>query len=253
LKSWKFIAQSLFLMIFHLAGYSCLSQNSKSYSNQQWFQYYNQLVISNKYTLFTDAGFRTADNISRFSQWLVRASLGYPITKKLNGASGIAFFYHIGKGSNNVLEFRPFQELNTEHSLWLSTIHHRFRTEARIYRQNGSVINRLQQQFDLRTRYRLLCNIPLLSIKTQKISINVGNEFFYSFRLVPHKTPMLGNRMLLGVAGKTSKNITWSFTYNAQWNKMVNPDLIEKTDVVWIALTRRIARVTNSRGLRTIN
>jgi len=234
MSNWWLGVFCLFFMINHK---KCLSQNSKSCGNQQWLQYYNQYVISKKYTLFSDAGIRTANNGSRWSQWLIRTSLGYPITKKLNGASGIAVFYHFANKSNDVLEFRPFQELNTDHTFSITKIQHRFRTEARLYSQMGNEISNNQQQFDLRLRYRLMCIIPVLTTKTQKYSINVGNEFFYSYRLVSANTPIVGNRVLLGVSWKTCNNITWSLIYNAQRSRRMNPDFTESTDIIWVSLT----------------
>ncbi|MBK7042223.1 MAG: DUF2490 domain-containing protein [Bacteroidetes bacterium] len=85
-----------------------------------------------------------------------------------------------------------------------------------MYSQMGDEISNNQQQFDLRLRYRLMCIIPVLTTKTQKYSINVGNEFFYSYRLVLANTPIVANRVLLGVTWKTCNNITWSLIYNAQ-------------------------------------
>ena len=89
------------------------AQKNITQNNQQWLQYYNQLALSKKLTLFSDASLRRIDTFDKWSQITLRVGLGYRLIENLNGVSGLACFILYRNDIPDKIEYRPYQEINT--------------------------------------------------------------------------------------------------------------------------------------------
>src|SRR5258708_5356953 len=85
----------------------CNAQKIVLHDNQQWFQYYNQLKLSEKLTLYSDIGVRRIDNFNEWSQMLLRMGLGYSIAQNLQGITGIGCFTSYANSKLIKIEYRP--------------------------------------------------------------------------------------------------------------------------------------------------
>ncbi|NJL75623.1 MAG: DUF2490 domain-containing protein [Saprospiraceae bacterium] len=68
------------------------TKKSVSVSDLQWFQYYNQTKLSEKWILSSDVGYRLRDRFKEKSQFLVRTGMGYNLKKTVRVNAGFALF-----------------------------------------------------------------------------------------------------------------------------------------------------------------
>lgn len=244
----RFFAILIFAQIvasLFLSPINCHAQKKISHNNQQWLQYYNQVQISKKITLFSDVSFRRIDKFDKWSQITLRTGLGYKLTKNLNGVTGIACFEFYSNDRPSKIEFRPYQELNTTQEFNKFSIQHRFRIEGRYFRKITNDVITSQLNFNLRYRYRLFCKIPLLklsdSIPERKLFLNIGDEILINSGKEIIYNMFDNNRLLVGIAWQVNPNLNFSFTYNYQFGQRSSPATYEHSDVFWFAITHKMA------------
>ena len=131
----KMKIKSIISILFLSMTFFCNAQKIVSHNNQQWIQYYNQLKLSEKLTLYSDVSLRRINNFNQWSQVTIRTGIGYPLTENLQVVTGFACFNFYNNNKPSRIEFRPYQEVNTSQNLCNVAVQHRLRVVARYFRK----------------------------------------------------------------------------------------------------------------------
>ena len=153
-----------------------VSTNSFAQKNDlgNWFIYFGNEPINEKWNLWTEAQFRNYD-VGDLQQILLRTGIGINLSKNNdNLLLGYGFIYsenYSGENSkNHNIEHRIYQQFIHKQNLGKLAIQHRFRWEERI----------LEDGFKMRGRYFLGLNYPLSKRNFAPISfyLSAYNEIF---------------------------------------------------------------------------
>lgn len=242
-----------FLLVYFVIGLSfdTFSQKTVTKNNQQWLQYYNQFELSDKAILFSDASIRRINYFQQWSQITARVGLGYALHQNIKAVTGFALFTFFNSDQLNRIEFRPYQEFNSTTNYTKVIVQQRIRTEFRFF--NEIVDNTItpDKSFNVRFRYRLFCNIPIISVSkaydyrilmlnvADEVFINAGNEIVYNM--------FDNNRLQFGLSLQALENLNFSFTYTFQFGQRNGAGLYEQSDILSLALLHKITRLEKSK------
>ncbi|GAB3647934.1 DUF2490 domain-containing protein [Echinicola sediminis] len=217
-----------------------------AHDNQQWLQYYNSLLLSDKWSISSDAGIRFKNHFDHFSTYIVRTAINYHLDNSTEIGLGFAHLGSYIDQERQLVEFRPFQEFNTTqttHSIGLS---HRFRVEERFFKSTDQAPVETEA-FNFRFRYRFMVKIPLLSFSSDKtaknLSFNAGDEIFINAGKEISHNIFDQNRILLGPVLEFNENISASFTYQHQFSSGSSPSQYRQTDVFWLSIKHKLSLV----------
>lgn len=241
LKLWFKI---ILFVTFLLLGWNSVSaQKNVTHNNQQWLQYYSHVNFSDKWTLYSDASLRRINNFNQWSQMTLRAGIGYRMTEKLNIATGFAYFNFFTNNHWSRIEYRSYQEVNTQQKIGKLKLQHRFRYELRYFRkvENSNITS--TSNFNHRFRYRLFCSYPLVDISSKHsgrlILLNFGDEIFINAGKQIIYNMLDNNRLLLGTTIQINKTFQISMTYAYQFGQRNSPETYEHSDIIWLGITQK--------------
>ena len=227
---------SLFLLFTIFAN----AQEKKiEYKNQQWLAYYNQLKLSEKWSINTDFQYRWGDFFSYHTQFLVRSQASYKIATNLNSGAGFAVSGLYSGTKVSKIEYRPYQEIQLKTEAFSLPLDHRLRVEERFFDDRITAAN----SFNMRFRYRLLLTVPLFKIASDsnktldfaiadELFLNAGHDIVYNV--------FDQNRILLSASAPLNKNIDISLTYNNQFAAKNSAASYTHTQVFWLAIKHKI-------------
>lgn len=212
-------------------------QKTVNRNEQLWLQYYNQIKLSDKFSLLSDFGVRTKTGVSNWYQITSRISLNYNINKNIQGVSGFALFTTFKENIASTIELRPYKEFNITNQIDKIKIQNRLRLEYRNFSTYGISSN------NFRLRYRLFCTYPLMSLSKNKpdskLLLYFGDELFINFGKSIIYNTLDNNRLLLGLGFQLNNALTCSITYNYQYGRR-GKQLYEHSDILWITVNHKI-------------
>ncbi len=235
----------LICLVIGCLSFKSQAQESKPVFEEFWFQYYNKMVFSEKWSLSTDVGYRLKDG--RFvakSQYFIRSGMGYNITPSVRVLLGFANFGTHLKGDVGAMEYRPHQQLTTKHKFGKVGFGNRLRIEQRfidvIEEEGQASLN----TFNFRFRYRFLFDIPLMSLSKsdadKKLSLIIGDEVLFSAGKDNFLDFSAQNRFLVGPAVKLNKDITVLALYNFTSVTKSIPDISDEFGIFWLGLKHKL-------------
>lgn len=139
-----FLLTILGIFCFCLIVVGQTAQKSVLVSDLQWFQYYNQTKLSEKWMWSSDAGYRWRDGFKEKSQFLVRTGIGYNLSKTLTVNAGFALFKFYQDGETSRIEYRPYEDFVLNEKLGKVNLQHRLRFEQRFFK--NVVNNKIQAE-----------------------------------------------------------------------------------------------------------
>ena len=149
-----------------------IAQNTPESKLGTWYMYNGSHKVSDKFALKTMAHFRYFEVASEFQQEIYRLGVNYSFNKKTNITLGFSYAtadVAYDTPSNNLYEYRFYEDLNVK-SIWGKfTGNHRFRFEHRFIHKNIT-----QDVTQTWLRYNLNVGYPL----SKKWSTYVFNELF---------------------------------------------------------------------------
>lgn len=213
-----------------------------SYTNQQWFQYYNKLEFNSHWLLLSDAGFRFRDRFQQKSQYLIRAAAGYKLNSKVRFSAGMAHLGFYGIHKLRMMEYRPHQQFSIFHESNRSRFKHRFRLEERYFETIKTEYLGKVSRFNWRWRYRFLWHYLLNpnTSKTIRFWSVIGNEILLNAGTGIGHRVFDQNRFLLGASAKFSAGWVISLTYNYQWRSSVIPDNYIQDSIFWFGIKQTL-------------
>jgi hypothetical protein len=213
----------LFLGLFFFNTSNLAAQ--KTVVNQgNWFTYFGQYKLSQKWGMHLDLQFRMDGDVARANQTLLRSGLQYYPGKNTSITLGFADIHSYNKGLNAyVPEDRIWEQFLVNHTLSKRiTMTERFRLEQRFVGHlvlENNQINRLDDFYGNRFRYfnRTLFNLT----DTEKKNIlyfALQDEVFLNFgaqEINPHLFDQ--NRLLLAFGVWTGKHTRYEIGYMNQY------------------------------------
>ncbi len=158
------------LALLLLAGTNAIAQQSK-FGN--WLIYFGNGKINDKWSIWTEAQYRSYNIIDDREQLLLRTAAMYNITPDATIAQGYAFVsgrvYDAAGKITNTTEHRLYQQVLLKQRLNRVNLSHRYRIEERF----------LKDRFRVRFRYFLSANIPINKNKMEK-----GAAYFSAYNEV---------------------------------------------------------------------
>lgn len=187
-----------------LFSFSLQAQNNADNKLGSWFMYNGSHKLSKKYALQTMAHFRYFELGTEFQQEIYRVGLNYAFNSKTNLTVGISYatadvLYDVP--SNNLYEWRLYEDVNINAKWKKFKARHRLRLEHRFIHRNIT-INESRNWF----RYDLNVNYPLSS----NWSIYAFNEIFLN---IDRSKTFAQNWTGLGILRKINDQLKVKFGY----------------------------------------
>jgi hypothetical protein len=215
-----------------------------SNGNQQWFQYYNQAKLGNKWTLFSDLGYRWKDGFHENSQYIIRTAIGYSIHPSLRISLGVAHLGSYIAKKASIFEFRPYQELALKNNFNEIELTNRFRVEERFFNfdYNGEI--QLPSDFNFRFRYSIMMGIPLFRLSKEKTNriflLYIGDEIFINAGNTIANNIFDQNRIIFSPSLKLNEQVTFSLTWNSQFASTSLQNTYKYTNVIWFQIKHKL-------------
>ncbi|HBH05552.1 MAG TPA: hypothetical protein DDX92_02985 [Flavobacteriales bacterium] len=228
------------LLTFSLSVLAIGQSNNLVISNFQWFQYYNQSRITDRWSLFVDGGFRWENGFEQRSQYIIRSAAGYSIRKNTRLSAGIAFLGGYSPEVWSRAELRPFQEFSTRHPVNSSKLTHRLRLEERFLHDviEGNI--QPYNTFLFRFRYLFMFNIPLVqnfrNSPETKLFLLAGNEILLHLGENEIYSVFDQNRILVGPGLQVSKKMKFTLLYNGMYGSKPLPYQYQYNNIVWVGI-----------------
>ena len=214
------------------------AQESNSFVDQVWFQYYNKSNFSEKWSLSTDMGYRLKEgSFVDVSQYFIRSGLGYQISPSFRVLLGGAIFKTHSSWDVRTIEYRPYQQLSSKHKFGKISFGNRFRIEQRFI-NNTSDNSFSFNSYNFRFRYRFLFNIPLVTLSkkdpNKKLNLVIGDEIIFSTSKTEFFDFDAQNRILMGPSVKINKNNTFFVLINFTSVTKDLPQISDEYGVLWV-------------------
>lgn len=204
-------------------------------SNQQWFQYYNQIKINKEVSLFSDIGIRYKENLNHKTQFLIRTAIRYSINNNIACSFGVGNFNYYGSEQIKRIEFRPYQELIIKKLFTKIELNHRIRTEQQIFSNSDMRF----EEFTNRIRYRLMMTISIIKFNQSEKTLDLilGDELFL---IGKNNLSSVQNRILLGASFKLTKDLSTSLIYNRQNLTQLKSEYNRLDHIVWLGISHNL-------------
>jgi len=235
------------ILLFYLSCFSITSYAQTkdiTYSDQQWFQYYNQILFSPKWIWLTDGGYRLKDGFSQSSQYIARTGIGYFINSDIRFSFGFA---HLGfYQSDRIIkrEYRPYQELKINQDYGSIKTGHRFRVEERFFRIVEQEQIQSEEQFNFRFRYLFNVCIPVIGLSSsnpdRKLMLTFSDEIFINAGKDIVYNVFDQNRFLIGPVLQINDHLAVTLMYNHQFLALNSAREYKQIKIFWLGLRHNI-------------
>ena len=198
----------IFCLIISLFNFQAARADSYLEDDLQlWVPVYITFPVKDKIKGYFEVNPRTGDNVTDFSQLIIRPAVGYQVNDKLSLWQGYAWVTNYLGGFRN--ENRIFQQLIYQHKFLKKLLFiHRARLEERLIEDTGSTA--------IRGRYMLRAHYPLG--KSKKWSLALYDEIFLNLNSVAGG-PNAGldqNRLFGGINKKINDQVNAELGYQMQ-------------------------------------
>jgi len=216
---------------------TCLAQNNSPIivrDNMVWVGYFSMIKFNDKWSLNSDAQFRTRNEVKNYSQALLRTGLSYKLNEKVDVTLGLAHFRFFITNDKTRGEWRPWQEFKLNDKFGNCKLSHRFRVEQRFNEtvKNSEATN--DYQFNFRFRYRFDLRYPILkenksgnniyALIGNEIMVNAGNNISYNY--------FDQDRLYVGVNYEINKKIALQLQYMHVWQQASNGLTLNSNEVI---------------------
>lgn len=169
----------LFLLFLSLRTASTFGQTKNEYAG--WLAIYHKQKLAGNWGYLFDAQYRTDNQFSKTSAYLLRPGITYSVKKNQTAAAGYAFFgSYEDENSSRIFyaENRIWEQYQLETKLGKATLANRLRLEQRF-------INMKSGGFSQRLRYYIRSQIPLVKTDSsfkKGIYVALQNEVFVNIQ-----------------------------------------------------------------------
>lgn len=211
--------------------------------NMVWVGYFSMIKFNDKWSLNSDAQFRTRNEVKNYSQALLRTGLSYKLNEKVDVTLGLAHFRFFITNDKTRGEWRPWQEFKLNDKFGNCKLSHRFRVEQRFNEtvKNSEATN--DYQFNFRFRYRFDLRYPILkenksgnniyALIGNEIMVNAGNNISYNY--------FDQDRLYVGVNYEINKKIALQLQYMHIWQQASNGLILNSNEVIRLNIYHTIS------------
>ena len=208
-----------------------------------WVGYFSMIKFNDKWSLNSDAQFRTRNEVKNYSQALLRTGLSYKLNEKVDVTLGLAHFRFFITNDKTRGEWRPWQEFKLNDKFGNCKLSHRFRVEQRFNEtvKNSEATN--DYQFNFRFRYRFDLRYPILkennsgnniyALIGNEIMVNAGNNISYNY--------FDQDRLYVGVNYEINKKIALQLQYMHIWQQASNGLILNSNEVIRLNIYHTIS------------
>jgi hypothetical protein len=228
----------LFVLLIPSVG---IAQHTKTIrSNQQWIQHYAQFRVSERFNVVADGGFRTRNWFQNSNQYIVRAGATYNVHPRWMLGVGFAHSGTFIDSELYQLEYRPHQEVISQHEFSNVEITNRLRIEERIQRVlfNDSLV-----PFSARIRFKFQVAAPVVSLSKKhpesKLFIILADEFLLNAGNTLKYNILDQNRMIIGPSFRISKRVDVALLYSYQFGTTTKSNVFKQDHVMWLTINHR--------------
>jgi len=217
-----------------LKGFSQNSSSEIIHDNMLWLGYYNTINFNDKWSLNSDAQFRTKNGVKNNSQALIRTGLSYKINNKIDITSGLAHFRFFITNERTRGEWRPWQEIKLTSNFGSVNLINRFRVEQRYIEGVIDSQPSNKYNFNFRFRYRLDVKIPINKEKEEgkNFYLLLGNEIMVNAGENINSNYFDQDRLFVGLNYELNKKITLQFQYMHIWQQLATGNTLMNLDVI---------------------
>ena len=235
----KLFTGFLLLLLIPFLG---MAQRTKTIrGNQQWIHKYATLKVSERFNVVADGGFRLRDAFTEPSLYIVRAGGTFNVHPRWKIGAGFA---HSGTflpdSGLYKLEYRPYQEVISEHTFADVELTNRLRIEQRFQHvlPNDSTV-----PFVARVRFKFQVAAPVVSLSKKhperKLFIILADEFLLNAGKGIKYNILDKNRMMIGSSFRISKHLDIALLYSYQFGTTTKPNVFTQDHVLWLTIKHK--------------
>lgn len=238
-----FLYLFLVFMLNLISGKLACQQKSYEYGNMEWFHYYSDIAISEKWSWSNDGGIRFSDTFEQFSQYIVRTGIGYEVLPGLRVGAGFAQSGSFKSDVLSVMEYRPYQEASANEKYGRINVRNRLRIEERIFRKVPGTDIEKEKEFFFRFRYLLALSIPVYKLSATKpekqLLLSLSDEIFLHAGKDVINSIFGQNRLMIGPVLQLNKSNEISLIYNYTFAGSSSPGEYVKLNILWLSIKQK--------------
>lgn len=219
-----------------------MAQHTKTNrNNHQWLQNYVQFRVSERFNVVADAGFRVKNAFQEPNMYIVRAGGTYNFHPRWKVGVGFAHTGVFRDSELYRLEYRPHQEIISNHVFADVEISNRLRIEERFQTvlPNDSTV-----PFVARVRFKFQVAAPVVSLSKNnpdsKLYIILADEFLLNAGKTIEEFNILDqNRMIVGPSFRISNHLDIALLYSYQFGSTTKSNVFNQDHVVWLTLNHK--------------
>ena len=224
------VSRSWYLLTF-LLPLAATAQRRVVHQQLVWAGYYNTILISDRFSVLSDAQLRTKNWVGQWSQQLVRSGVSYHVNKRVTATAGFAFFRTAQTVNEEALfkkEYRPWQEVSFRTDRKAVSFIQRLRVEQRFLQQVAN--DKLTSDYGFIVRLRYKADLQW-SIPKTALAIGAGNEVMVNPAKLNSADFFDQNRASASLFWKVAPGINLQWQYIKLIQKKYGVNVLENGDV----------------------
>ncbi len=206
-------SRQLYLLFLLLLGNLPSFSQSPSGTTGSWLMFFNQARFHEKWSIHTEAQYRSFEITPNTDQIMLRVGANYHINNNYSASAGYAYVPNFAFDKENlkgvqVSENRTWQQFLMRNNLGRVNFEHRYRLEQRWLQSNNG------DKYLNRIRYLLRLTVPLNKkvIEKQTVFLTFYDELFIHFS----STPFDRNRLYGAIGYQFLPNLNIQLGYLTQ-------------------------------------
>jgi hypothetical protein len=233
------------LLFFLLFGVKLNAQKAVINQNLYWIRYFNQLSLSEKFTVHTEFENRSFFEGNQQHHLIVHSRIHAKVYQNTEVAFGLSYSRQSPQDPNSTVslvvpEIRPNQEITYSNAISKRfNIQQRFRIDERFIRKNDGKVLMDAYKFNLRFRYRLQLaykfktELPLTLKIANEIMINAGKQIIYN--------QFDQNRIYTGLEKGLNKNFSLELGYKYWYQQRTSGNQFFERNIIRLTANHKMA------------
>lgn len=236
-----------FLLFFLLTNMTLIAQSEKNIDHQNilWTRYYNQLLLTEKWSLHSEFDNRVFLKPVQENLYVVRIQGRYKINDHLETGAGFAYFSVDTQVPEinpdyNTPEYRGQQDLTWKSNVNKVTLIQRFQVEERFIHNASKEELLAGTTFSWRFRYRLQGDYTFWKKEKQLLKAVVSDEIMFNFGEKIIKNTFDQNRIYAAIHYGLNSNLAFELGYLNSFQRRSNGIDYFNRDIIRFSLFHKI-------------
>jgi Protein of unknown function (DUF2490) len=224
-----------FLILFIFASGLAGAQETIGYNNLVWFGDFSKTRLTEKWSVYFDAGCRRTEWLNRWSQLLVRPGMMYQTNKNISFTAGPACFSHY-TGTGIRPEYRLWQQFlysgNSGRLRWT----HRVRAEQRYSKKVADEPGKYRYGNRFRYQFSLQAAITKKALEDRTLYLSFSEEIFINSGKETIRANFDQNRISAGIGYKFNERLNVLVSYIKVFAQKGVANVFENNNILVINL-----------------